>query len=148
MEPLFFFTSAPVWGEWWASRPRRLTPRERAPGTHWVESWWAPNPVWTIQRIENAWSYRDPNSDPSVVRPVLYCHYTDWATAILFILITLKNKLHGLSPRANYTDRATAACLRSDCQLFADRGFHVVSVTDPYGHILGFLDRSRYFFIK
>jgi hypothetical protein len=23
--------------------------------------------------------------------------------------------------------------------------FHVVSVTDPYGRILGFLDRSRYF---
>jgi hypothetical protein len=30
----------------------------------------------------------------------------------------------------------------------ADRGFHVVSVTDPYGRILGFLDRSRYFSIK
>jgi hypothetical protein len=29
----------------------------------------------------------------------------------------LKTKLHGLSPRANYTDRATAACRRSDCQL-------------------------------
>jgi hypothetical protein len=28
-----------------------------------------------------------------------------------------KNKLHGLSPRANYTDRATAACRQSDCQL-------------------------------
>jgi hypothetical protein len=28
-----------------------------------------------------------------------------------------KTKLHGLSPRANYTDRATAACRRSDCQL-------------------------------
>jgi hypothetical protein len=26
-------------------------------------------------------------------------------------------KLHGLSPRANYTDRETAACRRSDCQL-------------------------------
>jgi hypothetical protein len=29
----------------------------------------------------------------------------------------LKTKLHGLSLRANYTDRATAACRRSDCQL-------------------------------
>jgi hypothetical protein len=28
---------------------------------------------------------------------------------------------------------------------FADRGCHLVSVTDPYGRILGFLDRSRYF---
>jgi hypothetical protein len=25
---------------------------------------------------------------------------------------------------------------------FADRGFHVVSVTDPYGRNLGFLDRA------
>jgi hypothetical protein len=57
-------------------------------------------------------------------------------------------KLHGLSPRANYTDRATAACRRNDCQLFADRGCHVVSVTDPYGRILGFLDRNRYFFYQ
>jgi hypothetical protein len=29
---------------------------------------------------------------------------------------------------------------------FADKGCHVVTVTDPYGRILGFLDRSRYFF--
>jgi hypothetical protein len=28
-----------------------------------------------------------------------------------------KTKLDGLSPRTNYTDRATAACRRSDCQL-------------------------------
>jgi hypothetical protein len=32
------------------------------------------------------------------------------------------NKLHGLSPRANYTNRATAACRRSDCQLLRIRG--------------------------
>jgi hypothetical protein len=62
--------------------------------------------------------------------------------------VKLKKKLHGLSPRANYTDRATAACRRSDCQLFADRGCHVVSVTDPYGRSLDFLDWSHYFSIK
>jgi hypothetical protein len=28
------------------------------------------------------------------------------------------------------------------------RGCHVVSVTDPYSRILGFLDRSRYLSIK
>jgi hypothetical protein len=59
-----------------------------------------------------------------------------------------KTKLHGLSPRANYTDRATAACRQSDCQLLPIEGCHVVSVTDPYGRILAFLDRSRYFSIK
>jgi hypothetical protein len=31
---------------------------------------------------------------------------------------------------------------------FADRGCYVVSVTGPYGHILSFLERSRYFSIK
>jgi hypothetical protein len=30
----------------------------------------------------------------------------------------------------------------------ADRGCRVVSVTDPRGHNLGFLDRSRYFFFQ
>jgi hypothetical protein len=33
-----------------------------------------------------------------------------------------KTKLHGLSPEANYTDRATAACRRSDCQLLRIEG--------------------------
>jgi hypothetical protein len=31
---------------------------------------------------------------------------------------------------------------------FAHRGCHVVSVTDPYGRNLGFLDRSCYFFFQ
>jgi hypothetical protein len=37
------------------------------------------------------------------------------------------------SPQANYTDRATAACRRSYCQLFAYRGCRVVSAADPHG---------------
>jgi hypothetical protein len=31
---------------------------------------------------------------------------------------------------------------------FAGRGCHVIIVTDPYGRILAFLDRSRYFFFQ
>jgi hypothetical protein len=31
---------------------------------------------------------------------------------------------------------------------FADKGCHMVSVTDPYGRILDFLGRNRYFSIK
>jgi hypothetical protein len=45
--------------------------------------------------------------------------------------------LRGLSSRVNYTDRVTAAC-------FADRGCHVVSVTSPYGRILGFVDVHKF----
>jgi hypothetical protein len=33
-----------------------------------------------------------------------------------------KDKLHGLSPRANYTDRATASCQRSYFQLLQIEG--------------------------
>jgi hypothetical protein len=67
-------------------------------------------------------------------------------SSILKMEATLKKtNLHGLSPRANYTDRATADCQRSDRQLLRIEGCYVVSVTDPYGRILGFLDRSRYF---
>jgi hypothetical protein len=32
--------------------------------------------------------------------------------------------------------------------ILADRGFYVASFTDPYGCILGFLERSRYFFFQ
>jgi hypothetical protein len=35
----------------------------------------------------------------------------------LFIKRQLTLELHGLSPRANHIDGATAACRRSDCQL-------------------------------
>jgi hypothetical protein len=35
-------TSALDGGEWSASRPGRFTPRERAPGTHWIRGWVGP----------------------------------------------------------------------------------------------------------
>jgi hypothetical protein len=61
---------------------------------------------------------------------------------------TLKIKLTPPWPES-----ATKLYQPSDCRLsaklvptFADRGCHMVSVTDPYGRILGFLDRSRYYF--
>jgi hypothetical protein len=37
-----FLTSALAGGEWSASHPCRFTPRERAPGTHWIGSWVSP----------------------------------------------------------------------------------------------------------
>jgi hypothetical protein len=38
-------TSALNGGEWSASRPGRFTPRERAPGTHWIGGWVGPRAV-------------------------------------------------------------------------------------------------------
>jgi hypothetical protein len=43
------------------------------------------------------------------------------------------------------SDRRLSAKL---VQTFADWGCRVVSVTDPYGRILGFLDRSHYFLFQ
>jgi hypothetical protein len=57
------------------------------------------------------------------------------------------SKLRGLSPQAKYTDRATAA-VGEVVPTFAGRGCCVVSATGPHGRNLGFLDRSRYFFIQ
>jgi hypothetical protein len=74
--------------------------------------------------------------------------HRDIFTLVVTYRTKTKTKLHGLSSRVNYTDRATAACRRSDCQLLADRGYNVASVTAPYSRILGFVDSSRYFSIK
>jgi CBS-domain-containing membrane protein len=43
------------------------------------------------------------------------------------------------------SDRRLSAKLAPN---FSDRGCHVVSATDPHGRILGFLDRSRYYFFQ
>jgi hypothetical protein len=40
-----------------------------------------------------------------------------------------------LISRTNDTDRGTTACRRSKCQLLADEGCHLASVTNPYGRI-------------
>jgi hypothetical protein len=92
-------------------------------------------------------------------------------------MITMKSKVHILNPgdsglsylkqvvwTSNYRyniintpwpESASELYRSSDRRLraklvrtFAVRECHVVSVTDPYGRILGFLDRSRYFFFQ
>jgi hypothetical protein len=39
MKTTHSLTSALDGGEWSASHPGRFTPRERAPGTHWIGVW-------------------------------------------------------------------------------------------------------------
>jgi hypothetical protein len=48
--------------------------------------------------------------------------YSHLHCILTFSLSGAEKKLHGLNPRANYTDRATAACRRSDCQLLRIEG--------------------------
>jgi hypothetical protein len=54
--------------------------------------------------------------------------------------LRMKIKFRGFSPRANYTDRATAACRRI-VLTFADKECCVVSTTDAYGSIPEFIGR-------
>jgi hypothetical protein len=67
----------------------------------------------------------------------------------LALLVCSHNKLtpwpYSVSELYRPSDRRLSAKVVST---FADRECHVVSVTDPYGRILGFLDRSRYFFFE
>jgi hypothetical protein len=65
--------------------------------------------------------------------------------SVCFPLFTKKTKLRGLESASELyraSDRRLSAKL---LPTFADRGYRVVSVTDPYGRSLGFLDRSRYY---
>jgi hypothetical protein len=68
---------------------------------------------------------------------------------VAVVLIYLKKKKTPWSESASELYRPSDRRLSAKClPTFADRGCHVVSVTDLYGRILGFLDRSRYFSIK
>jgi hypothetical protein len=60
--------------------------------------------------------------EPSCVLDVSQSHPTQIAHLNDICKKTNKNKLNGLSPRANYTDRATAASRWSDCQLLRIKG--------------------------
>jgi hypothetical protein len=56
-------------------------------------------------------------------------------------------KLRGLSPQANYTDRATAACWRSWCQLLRIEGVAWSEQQIPTAVNLGFLDPEPLLFL-
>jgi hypothetical protein len=57
-------------------------------------------------------------------------------------------KLRGFGPRANYTDRSTAACWRIYCQLLRIVGVACSAQRISTVVNLGFLDRSRCFFLQ
>jgi hypothetical protein len=94
--------------------------------------------------------------------PHILCHADDeasyghhvtgsWRDGRCDVLQTNKQK----TSQTPWSESASELYRPSDLRLsaklvptFADRGRHVVSVTDTYGRILGFLDRSRYFSFK
>jgi hypothetical protein len=137
IDPRYFLPRHEMWS---ASSHGRFTAGERASGSHCIGGWVGPtaslvdtqNSKIFLLRLE----FRTPGSIgcPACSQALDSIRYPGSLKAFI-------KKLRGLSPRANYTDRATAKFVPT----FADGGCHVVSVTNPYGRILGFLDRSRYF---
>jgi hypothetical protein len=57
-------------------------------------------------------------------------------------------KLHGLSPRANYTDRATAGCRRSDCQLLRSCTFRTRIKTDKTKTIRHWIFKTGFVYLN
>jgi hypothetical protein len=64
-------------GEWSASRPGRFTPRERAPGTHWIGGWVGPRAVLdAVVKRKIPSPNRESNPRTPVIQPVAQ-RYTD-----------------------------------------------------------------------
>jgi hypothetical protein len=64
-------TSALDGGEWSASRPGRFTPRERAPGTHWIGGWVGPRAVLdAVVKRKIPIPHRESNPRTPIIQPV------------------------------------------------------------------------------
>jgi hypothetical protein len=86
--PCILLTSALDGVEWSASRTGRFTPRERAPGTHWIGGWVGPRAVLdTVVKREIPSPQRESNSDHPIVQPI--------ASSRIFLSVhILKTKLY------------------------------------------------------
>jgi hypothetical protein len=93
-------TSALDGGEWLASRSGRLTPRERAHGTHWIRGWMGPRAVVdAVVKRKIPSPCQESNPRTPIVQPIAQ-RYTDWAvTALICHVVSFK---FGLGMRTEY----------------------------------------------
>jgi hypothetical protein len=74
-------TSALDGCEWSASRHGRFTPRERAPGSHWIGGWVGSRAVLdAVMKRKIPSPRRQSNPKTPIVQ-----RYTDWATVALIL---------------------------------------------------------------
>jgi hypothetical protein len=77
--PTQSLTSVLDGGEWSASRPSCLTPRERAPNTHWIGGWVGPRAnLDMVLKRKIPSSLWESNPCHPTVQPIASC-YTYWA---------------------------------------------------------------------
>jgi hypothetical protein len=89
-------TSALGGGEWSASRPYRFTPKERAPGTHWLGGWVGPRTVLDAVMKKKIPSPRwQSNPRTPIVQPVAQ-RYTGWAMTAFNAMFISKQILSAL----------------------------------------------------
>jgi hypothetical protein len=80
-------TSALDGGEWSASLPCHFTPKEIAPGTHWIGGWVGPRAVLNAVAKRTIPSpRRESNPRTPIVQPVAQ-RYTNWAITALSLYI-------------------------------------------------------------
>jgi hypothetical protein len=72
-------------GEWSASRPAPFTPRERAPGTHWIGGWVGPRACLVSVVKRKILSPRRGSNPRTPIVQLLAQRYTDWANAALIL---------------------------------------------------------------
>jgi hypothetical protein len=84
---MHYLTSALDGGEWSASRPGRFTPRERAPGVHWIGGWVGPRAVLdAVVKRKIPTPRRESNPRTPIVQPVAQL-CTDWGIMALRLLL-------------------------------------------------------------
>jgi hypothetical protein len=80
---LLLKTSALDGGKWSALRPGRFTPKERAPGTHWIGGWVGPRAILhAVVKRKSPSPRQESNFRTPIVQPAAQ-RYTDWAITAL-----------------------------------------------------------------
>jgi hypothetical protein len=118
--------------------------------------------IWHVSVFESEWAQHEAGCLLPLVLSILLgaIHYIPSISGVLLAWVVkipssayTPNSAH--STTTPWPESASELQWPSDRRLsarwlptFAHKGCQVVSVMDPYGRILGFLDRSRYFSIK
>jgi hypothetical protein len=87
--------SAPDGGEWSASRRGLITPRERAPGTHWIGDWVGPRAVLNaVVKRKIPSPRRESNPRPQSSSPEPSAIPTEFSRLLIMMMITTTFQWH------------------------------------------------------
>jgi hypothetical protein len=142
-----FLTSALDGCEWSVSRPGRFTPRERAPGTHWIGGWVGPRAILDAMVKRKLPSpRREWNPRTSIVQLILQ-RYTDWAITALSVLRYFSIVLHyWLTPGSRFLLQKLInfqVCQEISCLLWNPKFHYLIHKNPPLDSIPRQLTRPQ-----